>query len=284
MTRMALPWRFGSGWGWTGAAAALALPLGAWAAVGTSGCSGAGANLGCTVAGDCGGNPEGAWFATSVCQFIPPLSYTANALFPQQTAPQTPKLATPPPSNKPSGDWCSQLLYSPEVSPLTGSHVGFVNLFHAPAPVVFATVIMTPDHAYNYAQTAASPNEAHFAPTCLTSEGANPSCTDLAAGVEGYYSSTPNFAPQSFVCTPASDGGCDCSYSFEIISADQGVWQTVGNTLTFFSNQSGSQPITTTTFCASGGTLTMTGVNGQSMFSLTGLRTLFMAQALDGGS
>jgi hypothetical protein len=247
-------------------------------------CSGAGANLGCPNDTGCGGDPTGSWQMSTACQFVPPLSYSVQVLDPPQTMPQSPNLAPPPPSSKTSGDWCQSLVYGPPdaqslaaKTALPSGRITQLNLFHAPAPVQFMNVTLSPGvHTYSAALQIESNNETHFAPSCLTAYGQHPSCSDLAEQIILFTKPMANFQNQS--CTDAADGGCDCKYQYESSSSDVGTWRTEGNLLYFFSSQSVLQPITTVNYCVSADKtkLAITGFNGQSLFAKSGLRSLYL--------
>jgi hypothetical protein len=266
--------------------ALLAIPLGFAASLS---CSGPGANLGCPNSDGCGGSPAGTWTLQGACQFVPPLSYSVPvADSPQMVMPQSPTLASGAPSNKSAGDWCQDLIYS-------AGQIVQINLFKAPpAAAGFgqAQWTLSSNNTYNLGLQLASQNAAHFAPSCLTAFGDSPSCSDLSSQIILFYKGMPNF--QNVVCcTPGStpqdtegawgDGGptcdsdpsngCDCTYTYFSTKADLGSWQVAGNILYFFSAIDEVQPLTTTNFCVKDGTLTITGLNGQSMFAVNGFRS-----------
>jgi hypothetical protein len=148
---------------------------------------------------------------------------------------------------------------------------------HAPGPVQQVSMLLSPDHQYNVAVQSTGVTTGHFAPSCLQAYGANPSCSDLEAQLTTSQQGQPNFLIHDppFTCVKASDNGCDCTWYWQSTEADQGVWQTSGDILYFFSNQGTNQPIIETTFCAKPGQqLAVSGRNGSSMFSVEGLRTM----------
>jgi hypothetical protein len=268
--------------------ALTAIPLGVAASLS---CSGPGANLGCPSADNaCGGNPAGVWALQGACQFVPPLSYSvAVPDSPQQVMPQSPTLAGAAPPTKSAGDWCQDLIYS-------AGQVVNVNLYHAPPaaagiggvhPVQWT---LASNNTYNAGLQLASENAGHFAPSCLTAFGDNPSCSDLTNQLTSFYGPMPNFSnivcctpgstPQQVAgsdagptCDADSSNGCDCTYIYNSTKADEGTWQVVGNILYFFSALDEIQPITTTNFCVKDGTLTITGLNGQSILGVSGWRS-----------
>jgi len=260
-----------------------------------SGCGGGRAEAGCSEPEPCGGNPAGLWKVQSACQSVPALAYTTSMLYPPQTMPQTPKLAKSPPSNKASGSWCSELVYlpvDPNVPDFPKGKVTSVNLYYPPAPLNFGTVTIAPNHTYSTGIAVESPYTTHFATSCLSAHGANPTCTDLAEQIFEYYRPMPNYqdivccAPGSpkGQCLPDSSNGCDCSYSYRTVNADMGSWQTTDDVLYLFSGYNAIQPMIQATFCAKGDHLTITGREGQSLFNIMGLRTLSLAHEADAGA
>lgn len=247
----------------------------------TSGCTGEGADYGCPDLPACGGDPTatgvqppGNWNVHSWCQYVPPLTYTVGVPYEPQTWLSQGPTKTPPVS-KSSGDWCQSIVFLPANSPGNTSgqeKLTFPALDHTPGTITGATVNLNPtSHNYNVAISTSSTTSGHFSPTCLTAFGANPSCSDVETQLAMSYG-VPNY--QDTVCTNASDGGCDCSFEYLGTAADQGTYQTVGDTLYFFSAFSDVTPVLATTYCATGGTLTITGKNGGSLFEVPGLRTL----------
>jgi hypothetical protein len=205
---------------------------------------------------------------------------------------QTP--GKPPPAPKYSGDWCYSLVYEPTPpadaadAGLTMGGVTYIKLPQAPGGVsvgptqaalgsVPVSFVMDASHEYSIGVKTFAENQVHFAPDCLTAYGAHPTCTELAASIVAFV--IPNY--NDVTCLAASDGGCDCSYSFAGAAADTGSWRTVGNILYFLSQQNPSQPVVTTDYCVvdDGKTKTFTlgGHNGQSMFADNGLRSLTLS-------
>jgi hypothetical protein len=260
-----------------------------------AGCSGGGAEAGCASGESCGGDPTGSWKVQNACQYVPALAYTTSTLYPPQTMPQTPKLAKPPPSNKASGDWCSELVYlppDPKVPDFPKGKVTNVNLYYPPAPLNYGTIIFSSDHTYQTGIAVDSPYTTHFAPACITAHGATPTCTDLAEQIFNFYVPMPNYtditccAPGSTAghCLPDASNGCDCSYSYRTVNADMGSWRTSDDILYLFSGYNAMQPMIQTTYCARGGQLSMSGRDGQSLFNIMGLRTLVLSRDVDAGA
>jgi hypothetical protein len=264
--------------------------------------TGGGAEAGCTSPAACGGDPTGAWLVQSACQSVPALAYTTSQLYPAQTTPQTPKLAKPQPSNKASGDWCSELVYvpaDPNVPDFPQGKVTNVNLYYPPAPLDGASLILGRDHSLSASIEVISPYTTHFTTNCLIAHGANPTCSDLAKQIHEFYTPMPNY--QDIKCcapgTPAdqccawdepsdqckfnnSSNGCDCSYYYRTTNASAGAWQVSGENIYFFTDNA-MQPMNSATFCASNNQLTISGRDGLSLFNVNGLRTLTLGPCTD---
>jgi hypothetical protein len=191
--------------------------------------------------------------------------------------PTTPLAQTPTAqaAAKSPGDGCFDLVYEPQPLGATGN-IKLVNLPHIQGEVVNGPVVLSQDGFYSVAVQTLSNNTVHFAPTCLTAYGANPSCSDLASAL-ATYNNMPNYLQRNppFACTVGTDAGCDCSYSYEGTAADQGTWRTEGDILYFFSAQNETDPVVETTYCVggNGSTLSFSGRDGQSLFNTNGLRS-----------
>jgi hypothetical protein len=209
--------------------------------------------------------------------------------------PQTPKLAKPAPSNKASGDWCSELVYlppDPKVEDYPKGKVTNVNLYYPPAPLAFGSITFAPDHTYGSTIGVDSPSSTYFTPACITAHGATPSCTDLAEQITLFYKPMPNYqdvvccAPGSPAgqCLPDPSNGCNCSYTYRSTNSDMGSWRTADDILYLFSGYSAIQPMVQTTYCARGGQLSMSGRDGVYLFNIVGLRTLVLGRDADAGA
>ena len=135
-------------------------------------------------------------------------------------------------------------------------------------------------------------NNSHFSPYCLQASGANPSCGDLAANLAQFYETgavadaagtkSPDFT--SIGCQAASDGGCDCGYTYQVNLTDKGTWYSAGAEMTQSSDPSGyalnNQPAGSqgptgamvSSICQSGTQLTLSGFDGARLFHVPGLR------------
>jgi hypothetical protein len=266
-------------------------------AVCTTGCGGLGAEGPCPALDSCGGDPTGTWNVLQACQYQAVKPTQPTDVNDYMGAPPVPPTLTPPqpqptqlvPAN--SGDWCSSLDYNMDT-------VNNVTLWHdVPTLRPGSIVAFNPDHSYSalYLFSTQGPgfnNTTHFAPICLTANGGDPTCAELATGLTKFYaagSGTPQ-PPATFndiQCTlSASDQGCDCTYYFELQVIDQGTWSVATGGDTIFEQSSNftyngatlklSSPAQTmqTTFCRQGSLLDLSGANGSSLSDLIGLRTL----------
>lgn len=289
-----------------GFASFLALGVAAFgvAAFGVAGCTGGGARGGCPELPICGGNPvltapSTTWSVIEDhCEFQPvrpaqPVDVMAFGNISPAAA------MIPPPQPNPvvtqqttSGDWCSSLVYNVDDTVLN------VALWHDAPLLTGANILFGSDNSYLTKLTfstsglSMAQNTTHFARHCLIANGAaNPTCAKLTTALTGFYSTTavpsalPNF--QNISCADASDGGCDCSYVYSVVVADQGMWATQGDTLlqdsSSFTYNGGAvpsqSPATTidTSFCVQGKSLQLSGLRGGSLFGVLGLRTMVLS-------
>jgi hypothetical protein len=285
----------------TAAAAFLAV-----IAVVGSGCTGDGAEYGCPSLRSCGGDPTGAWKATSWCDKVIPSTFTnseqgttADGVFAAQNQPQSPTLAKPSGPVTSSGNWCESLIYSPPNpnNPVTtqlptNGAITSLSLYHPNASVTGLTLNFLADHSYQASATTNGPAAVHFDNSCLTAYGANPSCSDLGTQLHQFYFAMPNF--QNIVCCstgsvgddagncPAdSRNGCDCTYTYAGTAADEGIWRVVGSTLYLTSTENPTVQLVEASFCADRSnpnmpTLTISGFNGFDLDGVNGFRTATM--------
>jgi hypothetical protein len=274
-------------------------------ALGLVGCNVGGAQGGCPAVASCGGSPVGTWSTVvDACQF--------QAVRPAQPVDVmtfggiTPAVAmiTPPQPNPvvaqqtTSGDWCSSLVYD------VGDTLLNVALWHDAPLLKSANITFGGDNSYVTRLTfstdvlSQAQNTTHFAPHCLLANGApSPTCAKLTTALTAFYvqtaaqSAAPNFTNINCV-DAASDGGCDCSYVYTVVVADQGMWAVQGDTLLQDSGNaaytyngaavSSLTPATTmeSSLCAGGGLLQLTGYRGGSLFGVLGLRTMVLSPAM----
>jgi len=269
--RRPLPARFAERKRWLGPVVTLLVAQCLWA-MSATGCGGSGAELGCAPLPACGGSPVGTWQLKSFCQYVPPLNYSVPVLPPPEN--QLTQKPTPVVAPKSPGDDCSALVYEPNVLPLHNGPIKTVALPHGTGNVTTVPLVISSNHEYSVAVQTLSNTSTHFTPACLTAYGANPTCAELGTSLTAYYTGMPNFS-ETFTCTNASDGGCDCSYTYEGTAADTGTWQVEGDIMYFFSEgEDLVQPALETTFCVGpgGSSLSISGRDGQSLFNVQGLR------------
>ena len=177
---------------WACAGTVLFAAIGISVVTAAGGCTGDGVDFGCPVIGDCGGDPTGSWQAKSWCQVLGPSVYQNSALYPQQTAAQSPSLVPPQPAVRTGGDGCSELVYLPADSsnprttaqrcgdrgqPLSRSGRHYQHRARLP-PRPFVPGLRVVNHNPDL-------NSSGFV-LLDSAHGANPSCTDLADGADGF--------------------------------------------------------------------------------------------------
>jgi len=272
------------------------LPL---ALLAISGCSGKGAEGSCGATATCGGDPTGTWTVAGACQFHADQPYQDVSLVEEMQAPLTPSLAPPQEEATTTGSWCSQLVFLPPNSTTPG--VKDVTLWHDAPALTTGTVEFDASGSYSTTLNFATVSTTHFAPACLQSAGANPSCDDLAQGLTTFYvnsamargvtggpTPTPGF--EAIQCLAASDQGCDCYYDYKVVLTDQGTWAkgdniiTEANTLYLYNGQAVKSQAPTgpmeASFCQSGDQqLTLSGYAGTSLSAAVGLRTLSLQKS-----
>jgi hypothetical protein len=269
-----------------------------------SGC-GKGAEGDCPQLDICGGSPVGNWKVVNVCQVFPVRpAQTADVVdFTTMTPPLAPTIAPPQPNpvvspQTTSGDWCSSLVYNPDDS------VSNANLWHE-APALAAGSTMSFGMPVGNApgdylttlifQVPKGQDFTHFAPVCLRANGAmNPTCDKLSAALKTFYKPTTPTVPATFsdiTCSDATDGGCDCTYTFTVQVDDTGTWiidpmdDTVliqDSAVLTFNAQPMNAAAPTTTLRSSlchqqGQPLELSGLRGGSLSNVQGLRTMALA-------
>jgi hypothetical protein len=253
------------------AAAAAVVPLS------LAGCDGLGAGGTCTGYPACGGNPQGAWNLNDACLNLEVKPYQPTTLLQEEQQPQDSTVVQPQPVTSTSGSWCSDLVYQPSDAT---APIKSVILWHGPLDVRGGTVFHNADMTYTATIIFGAPQETFFSASCLgkyqTAATQNDAamCSSVATGLMGFLTSQPSF--QQIVCTP-KDGGCNCTYDYQLIEADNGVWEVDPNDkdVLIHHSKASSEP-QRTTFCVSpdGSNLTMTGENGTSILNQVGLRSL----------
>ena len=238
-----------------------------------AGCSGKGVTGTCSDVGACGGDPSGSWLVQSTCQYdVAPPVLRQTPIAAGYTTPQTPNAAVPPPSNVTSGEWCQNLVYSPDNSVLVS--------LYADGPLEYelgGTMSFDPVTG-NYTATMRVSHQfaTHFTPACITAHGAHPTCDQLTQSISGYLSGAfVNY--NDFLCHNATDGGCDCTYKYGEGVGETARYAHVGNELYILDAMSGKPPHSYD-FCIQGNTMTVGGHNGSHLFGSDGLRSMVMTR------
>jgi hypothetical protein len=257
--------------------------------VGAASCGGnTGAQGGCPATPSCGGNVVGSWNVSQTCQYYPPRP-TQPLTYTEYTAkPPDPLVPPVQPLPSTSGDWCSNLFY-----PGPGS-ITDVELWHDTAKLHSGTVTFNGDHTYQTELVFTDPNSTHFNVACLQMSGFAPTCSELQTDLISFYAMAKGQKFTNLQCVDASDGGCDCSYLYEVDLSDQGTW-TTSSGLLYENSQAYTyngmsvqeyqpQVPTAATYCANSGVLTITGNDGASLAGVLGLRTLYLGSSSSAGN
>jgi hypothetical protein len=284
------------------------LATAALSAVYTAGCGGKGAEGQCPLIDACGGDATGSWqMLEAFCQYQPVRPAQPTDVNDFMMMPLAPTLAPPQPQPTEivpttSGDWCSALDFPPPPDGISN-----VSLWHdAPQLQPGSTVVFNSDTTYQavYLFSTNYPganNTTHFAPICLTANGGDPTCAELAAGLTKFYAAgnavpavgtnpAPPPPPATFgniqCTTSAVDEGCDCTYVYQLQVVDQGNWSAADGTIfeessNFAYNGVPSKlgsPAQTmqAAYCQQGTTLKLSGARGASLSDLLGLRTMVL--------
>jgi hypothetical protein len=246
-------------------------------ALGNTGCGGRGAAGTCALYGACGGDPAGSWTLDDACESLVVKPYQQISLPDQLKQPQDPTLEPPQPQPTTSGDWCSQLVYQPTD---TSAPIKSVVLWHGPLDIRGGALYHNMDATYTATIIFGAPQRVFFPGACLTayqSQAAKPTCMQLAADLADYLTTQPSFS--KIECTEQS-GGCDCSYDYQLISADLGVWEVdpADPMAIIHHSKNGSEP-QRSAFCVDGDTMKLSGADGTSMLGQQGLRSLSYTRA-----
>jgi hypothetical protein len=271
-----------------------------------AGCSGKGTNGACVDGAVCGGDPTGTWNVDGACQFA--ADAIVQALGPGELVrnPQPPVLTASPVAQTTDGAWCSRLFYGAlDTDPMIpNSKIREVDLPHGAPPLAAPAGSMTfnkSPNTYSVKLSFAGADSTHFGPLCLQVGGVTPSCTDLALNLTQFYvtkagmDAQGNVAPPTFTgiaCGAASDGGCDCNYTYQVTLTDSGTWNNLGSAISEASDpgayQYNGQPVAASqqpgkaldaSFCVQNGTtLTLSGYNGTALSNAPGLRVLSLVK------
>jgi hypothetical protein len=271
-------------------------------------CGGKGSDGSCSDGVICGGDPTGIWDVVGSCQYSAAAIVQPFSPREQVQAPQPPVLTDSPVAPTTNGDWCSRLYYSPTDVDAThpNSKVLTVDLLHSAPGLVggqisFNTSTGSTPASYQVSLNFAETNSTHFTPRCIQFGGATPTCGELATNLQQFYVTTAGVNAQTMVpltpaftnitCNGATDGGCDCSYNYQIALTDVGTWQALGNVISEASDlgayqynglptAASQQPtkVQLASFCRAGNTLSLSGYDGSFVSSAPGLRVLSLAE------
>jgi hypothetical protein len=117
------------------------------------------------------------------------------------------------------------------------------------------SVTFNADHSYESAIGGSTEGSYHFESSCLGVYHAH-DCSALASTLQGML--PPNYL--GLTCT--TDDGCDCSYRFVTVWADEGTWSVSGATLTLISSVQAPQEAD---LCAGGASLQISAPAGASL-------------------
>jgi hypothetical protein len=270
-------------------------------------CSGKGREGLCGDGPICGGDASGTWDVVGSCQYAADAIDQPFSPREQVQTPQPPVLTNSPVAASTDGDWCARLYYSPTDVDANSpnSKVLTVDLPHSAPPLAGGQISFnkasgsTPAN-YQVSLGFAASGSTHFTVQCIQFGGATPSCGELATNLQQFYVSkagvnaqgmmqAPSF--KDIVCNSASDGGCECSYNYQVTLTDVGTWQPLGNVISESGDpgayQYNGQPVAASqqptkaqlaSFCRAGDTLSLSGYNGSFLSGAPGLRVLSLSK------
>jgi hypothetical protein len=267
-------------------------------ALALAGCAGNGAQGSCGDAtGMCAGapgDPTGQWGVEGFCSYPADMPNRPMSLTELTTRPQNPSIAAPQPQPTTDGSWCYDLILKPATA-TAPSAVSSVNLWHdVPALGAGSSVTFSTDGTYAVDLKFSEPVAGtHFTPYCLQYQGQTQiNCADLATEITAFYANAAGANRVAFnginCASSASDGGCDCGYSYSVEVSDMGTWVKSGDLIQESSTQYLYNGISVmsqapelslfATYCQSNSTLLLSGYLGSDLSSVVGLRTLSLAR------
>jgi hypothetical protein len=247
-----------------------------------AGCGGTGTEGTCGTYPACGGgNPQGHWTLTAGCMNLVNTPFQQPSLPDQLMQPQTITEAPPQPQPTTSGDWCSNLVYEPTLSP--AMPVRGVVLWHSPPVVHDGFVNLEVNGTFDAHIRFINHEFTHFDSACLTRYDTPKSCMQLGIDLAAYEHSQPGFmfgttdnmgnVDASNVCTgdPLTTG-CDCHYDYQGQAGEMGTWGLSDATTIVLASMGMTEP-QAASYCLTGGALQLTGFDGASLFAAQGLRS-----------
>ena len=240
-----------------------------------AGCGGKGTAGTCATYGACGGDATGNWTLVQGCENLVVSPYQQPSLPEQLQQPQSATIEPPQPQPTTSGDWCSQLVYEPSISP--SMPVKGVVLWHGPASVHDGFLHQNADGTYDAEIQFRTNEQTYFANACLTRyESVAPSCAKFGADLVTYLQSQPSFMfdSASTACTGDSSVGCTCRYAYQVQAPEMGTWHVdpANSATIIYAGATRTEP-QSASFCQDHDTLELSGLDGTSLFSATGVRS-----------
>ncbi len=221
-----------------------------------AGAGGAADSSACPPLAICGGDPTGHWLAIGDGGAA---SQLAGACAEPTFEPLT---------------GCSDLAYLPASAGAPG-----ITEVTLPLPkqvsVTEADVTFTPDQGYSLELRTRGESGLHFSPGCLTAHGANPTCGELQGQLLQFFYTSPDLS--ELTCLAAADGGCDCSWQFELYLLERGSSRITGDVLSLTRTfPADDLSPTAFDFCAQADTLQLSAHPGSAFIGsdVIGLRTL----------
>ena len=210
-------------------------------------------------------------------------------------APEPPSLAYIPP--RPAGmravepstiDWCAGLRLD-NMGKVTAFDDGWYETlvkydgWFPSIPLYTGELTIFSNNQYSVSFTQLVSQRAELTQTCLVAQGVNLSCEaineQLAVFVAERLESIDGLVAEVYgnVCASDGEGGCNCDYNVSLTSGGTGPWEDGDGRIAFF--DADAAPPGRADYCASGGTLQLTGSKGTDLFNRNGLKTLTWRQA-----
>ncbi|HVZ71148.1 MAG TPA: hypothetical protein VHJ20_02130 [Polyangia bacterium] len=256
---------------------------------GVGACGGKGTAGTCETFAGCGADAKGvagSWSLVGGCENLVVTPYQVPSLPEQLQQPQVLTLAPPQAQPTTSGDWCSNLVYEPSVSP--SMPVRGVTLWHGPPTVAdgYLNQVADPKDASRGTYSAQiqfrTAETTYFANACLTRfERVAPSCATFGADLKAYFMANPGFkfpddptSPNAQICTGDSSVGCTCTYDYQVQAGEMGTWQIdpANATTIIFAGTARTEP-QSASFCQQGNSLELSGLDGTDLFGAQGVRS-----------
>ena len=159
-------------------------------------------------------------------------------------------------------------------------------------PLYTGQLEMHTNNQYAMTTTQLVSQHVELSATCLVAQGVVLTCDDKAAGkpetgqdlttqlqkfVQDKLDGIKVLTTQVYgnVCTPGADGSCTCDYNVSLTTTTAGPWQADnGGHLSFY--DAAAAPPCQADYCASPGTLQLSGSKATDLFNRTSLKTLLL--------